>query len=399
MLLHLGEKMNLTAIQKKFLIAKAERQIDYAALPVRTPCYVLDFDLLKLNAEFIAAIGAAAGVKILLALKAFSTSAAFPVMQPYFAGACASSLDEARWAAEEFGGETHVFSPAFKPSEIAAYRRYVSHVSFNSLNQWAQFREQFADLSLGLRVNPEHREVATALYDPCRRGSRLGISARQLRGKNLRGVAGLHFHNLCENNADAFMRTLAVVEKNFADYLPHLQWLNCGGGHHLTRADYQADKLVEALRDLRRRYPAEIYLEPGEATALNAGFLVTEVIDVFKNGGDIAIVDASAATQMPDVLEMPYRPQILGAGAPREYRYTYRLGGPSCLAGDEIGAYSFAEKLVPGRRLALTDMAHYTIVKNNTFNGIRLPRIYAYQNGAVKLLRQFSYTDFARRLG
>ncbi|GHV20706.1 carboxynorspermidine decarboxylase [Planctomycetales bacterium] len=385
-------------IQQEFLARRAAHCVDYAALPVTTPCYVLDVDLLQLNAEFIGQIARAADVKILLALKAFAAFAVFPAIKSAYAGTCASSPDEARLGYEKFGGETHIFSPAFRENEIADYRRWCSHFSFNSLRQFHQFRGALADRSLGLRVNPEQREVATALYDPCRAGSRLGITAANLAGADLTGVAGLHFHNLCECNADALARTVAAVEQKFGDLLPQMEWLNCGGGHHLTRDDYAVELLIATLRRWREKYPATLYLEPGEATALNGGVLVTEVVDVFENDGGVAIVDASAATQMPDVLEMPYRPQILGAGLPDAQRYTYRLGGPSCLAGDEIGAYSFAEELRPGRRLVLTDMAHYSLVKNNTFNGIRLPAIYAYEKGAVRLIKKFGYEDFVGRL-
>lgn len=384
--------------QQKFLTARNAHQVDYAALAVSTPCYILDVNLLQLNAQLLADVARDSGAEILLALKAFASFATFPYIKNYFAGTCASSLDEARLAAEKFGGEVHVFSPAFREREVADYLRYASHFSFNSFAQFTQFREKFSARSLGLRINPEHREVETALYDPCRVGSRLGICARDFIDQDLRGVEGLHFHNLCEKNAEALVRTLSVVEKNFAPYLQKMKWLNCGGGHHITRADYDVALLVKTMRELREKYAVQIYLEPGEAVALNAGFLVAEVIDLFNNDGEIAIVDVSAATHTPDVLEMPYRPQIIGAGLPHEKKYTYRLGGPSCLAGDEIGEYSFAEKLTRGSRLVFTDMAHYSIVKNNTFNGIRLPSIYLCHDGIAQLVKHFSYDDFLHRL-
>jgi len=372
---------------------------------IKTPCYLLDLSALKSNGMIINEVAKKSGCKALLALKAFAAWQVFPEISQYYSGTCSSSLDESRLGFEEFGGEVHAFSPAYRDSEIQDYIRWCSHLSFNSLSQWERHKPAVLNsekkVSCGLRVNPEHCEVETAIYNPCRAGSRLGIRTGELKEFDFDGIEGLHFHALCENNADALERTLNAFEERFSKYIDGMKWVNFGGGHHITRKDYDTDLLIDLIREFRKRWGTEIYIEPGEACALNAGWLITEVIDIKENEGMIAIVDASATAHMPDVLEMPYRPHIVGSGKPEEKRFTYRFGGPSCLSGDDIGTYSFDSELKPGDRLAFTDMAHYTMVKNTTFNGVRLPDIALWDSGknSIEVLRHFSYEDFKSKLG
>ncbi len=373
---------------------------------LQTPAYVIDLARLRRNNRILDYVARKSGAQILLALKAYSCYKTFPLLRGALAGTCASSLDEARLSSEEFSKETHVFSPAYKEEQIEEYLKYCSHFSFNSISQWLRFRERLCcvpGVSCGLRINPEHRETDVEMYDPCGKFSRLGITVSELEkgGDDVwRGVEGLHFHNLCEKYAEHFARTLCVVEKKFGKYLHRMKWINCGGGHLVTSPGYDVEKLISLLRSFREKYGVEVYLEPGEAHARDAGVLVSEVVDVLYNQMPVAIMDTSAATHMPDVLEMPYRPEITGAGESGAYANTYRLGGPSCLAGDVIGDYSFAAELAPGGRLAFEDMAHYTMVKTNTFNGIRLPSIYTYDpdNRELVLLHEYSYRDFKSRL-
>jgi carboxynorspermidine decarboxylase len=332
----------------------------------------------------------------------FST---FPQLRRTLHGVCASSLHEARLGREEFGREVHIFAPAYRPDEFPEILQRADHVVFNSFDQWRRFRPAVAacgrPIECGLRVNPEHSEVKVALYDPCGRNSRLGIRQGDFAGHDLEGIHGLHFHTLCELNADALERTLAAVEQRFDSFLRQVQWVNFGGGHHITRPDYEIDRLCRILEGFKTRHPGvAIYLEPGEAVALNSGVLVASVLDFVPNDMTIAILDTSAAAHMPDVLEMPYRPAVVGAGQPGEYPHTYRLGGMTCLAGDVIGDYSFSEPLRIGDRLVFEDMAHYTMVKNNTFNGIGLPAhaLFDPATGAVRVVRRFGYEDFRQRL-
>lgn len=372
---------------------------------IDTPCYLLDLDALKCNGKLISQVAEESGCKALLALKAFAVWPVFPEIRGYYSGTCSSSLDETRLGYEDFGGEVHAFSPAYKDSEIDDYIRWCTHLSFNSLSQWERHKQRILSsekkVSCGLRVNPEHCEVEKAIYNPCRPGSRLGIRAEELANFDLDGIEGLHFHALCENNADALERTLEAFENRFSGYIDGMKWVNFGGGHHITRKDYDTQLLIDLIKEFRKRWGTEVYIEPGEACALNAGWLITEVVDIKDNDGLIAIVDASATAHMPDVLEMPYRPIAVGSGEPGEKKYTYRLGGPSCLSGDDIGTYSFDRELQPGDRLAFTDMAHYTIVKNTTFNGVRLPDIALWdsRNRSIEVLRKFGYEDFRSRLG
>lgn len=376
--------------------------------PPRTPCYVLDTALLKKNLQVLADVQERAGCKILLALKGFATWSVFDIVRQYLAGVAASSLHEARLGREEFAKptagrplEVHVCAPAYRDDEFGELVSLVDHVVFNSFSQWQHFRGRVRPgVSCGLRINPQHSEVKVRLYDPCAPGSRLGIVAASFGGADVSGIEGLHFHTLCELNSDALERTLGAVEAGFGKHLAGMRWVNFGGGHHITRSGYDLERLVRLILDFRKRYNVAVYLEPGEAIALDAGYLVASVLDIVHNDCDIAILDTSAAAHMPDVLEMPYKPRLVGAGEPGEYRYTYRLGGLSCLAGDVIGDYSFPQPLVVGQRLVFLDMAHYTMVKNNTFNGLRLPDIVVFdsESGKERLVKTFGYEDYRDRL-
>lgn len=366
-----------------------------------TPCYVIDEGLLKKNLEVLKNVQKTSGAKIILALKGFSMFSTFPLIGEYLAGTAASSLDEARLGREEFGGEVHVCAPAYREDEFEELLKYADHIVFNSIAQWQKFKGKVLDSpnrpECGLRINPEHSEVKVALYDPCAPGSRLGMKKNQIEDEDIDGITGLHFHTLCELNSDSLERTLKTVEEKFSSLLEKVKWVNFGGGHHITREDYDLNLLSKLIKDFSSKYDVEIYLEPGEAIALNTGFLVTSVLDIVD---DIAILDTSAACHMPDVLEMPYRPEIEGAGEPGDKAHTYRLGGLSCLAGDVIGEYSFPEPLEIGSRIIFKDMAHYTMVKNNTFNGVRLPSIAVYdpERDEVKVIRKFGYEDYRSRL-
>ncbi|MEI8139112.1 MAG: carboxynorspermidine decarboxylase [bacterium] len=370
-----------------------------------TPCYVVDESKLAANLERLDGVQRRTGCKILLALKGFSMFSTFPQIRKVLPGIAASSLNEARLGFEEFGREVHVYAPAYRADEFDELLGYAYHLVFNSFAQWHQFKLKVSQsgksVRCGLRVNPQHSEVKVKLYDPCAPGSRLGITLDQFEGQELSGLSGLHFHTLCELNADALARTLPVVEAKFGKYFSGLEWINFGGGHHITRSDYDVDLLCRVINEFRARYPhLEVYLEPGEAIALNTGVLVTSVLDIVHNEIDIAILDTSAAAHMPDVIEMPYRPGIVGAGTPGEQPFTYRLGGMTCLAGDVIGDYSFAAPLAIGDKLIFTDMAHYTMVKNNTFNGVGLPAIAIYHpdRDDIEVVRRFGYDDYRNRL-
>lgn len=383
--------------------AHGRLKLDLARVP--TPCFVVDAAALRRNLAVLSDVRRRTGVRILLALKGFAMHRVFPLLAETLQGTCASSPHEARLGREEFGGEVHAFAAAFSRADVEELLTLADHMVFNSFAQWRRFRPLVEAapraISCGLRINPEHSEGQVPLYDPCARGSRLGILRRHFDGQSLDGIEGLHFHTLCEHNADALERTLAVVEARFGEFFPHLRWLNLGGGHHITREDYEVERLCRLLTGLAQRHPhLTLYLEPGEAVALNAGWLVATVLDVTENDMPIAILDASAATHMPDVLEMPYRPGIVGAGLPGEKPYRYRLGGLSCLAGDVIGEYSFDAPLAVGDKLAFTDMAHYSMVKTTTFNGIRLADIALYdpEDDAFEMVRRFGYEDYKNRL-
>lgn len=371
---------------------------------IDTPCYVLDEGRFHHNGKILRRVQEATGARILLAQKAFACFPLYPLLRPYLAGTAASGLHEARLGHEEFGGEVHVFSPAYKPAEMTELLGFADHLVFNSLHQWHRYREEVLAqprVSAGLRVNPEYSEAVAEIYDPCARGSRFGVLARDLEGADLEGLEGLHFHTLCEQGATALQHTLEAVFTKFDSPLQRMKWLNFGGGHLITSPGYDLERLIQLIRDTQARYPhLTIYLEPGEAIAVGTGVLLGTVIDVVENGLPIAVLDLSATAHMPDVLEMPYRPVIEGAGDPEAKAVTCRLGGPTCLAGDVIGDYSFDRLPAIGDRLLFHDMSHYTMVKTTTFNGVPLPSIALFkENGEVTLLREFGYEDYRMRLG
>ncbi|CAI8153217.1 carboxynorspermidine decarboxylase [Pseudidiomarina mangrovi] len=373
----------------------------YVSSAIPSPCYVLNEALLKRNLELMQYVQQQSGAQIILALKGFSMWSAFPLVRQYLVGCTASSVWEAKLAYEEFGREVHAYAPGYKQADIDTLLPLVNHISFNSVGQWQRYAEQTiaAGVSPGLRVNPEHQEAATELYDPSAPGSRLGIRAVELEGVDLTGVEGLHVHNLCECDSMALERTLAAVEEKFGHLLHDMKWLNLGGGHLMTRAGYDVEHLIKQLKRVREQYQIEVILEPGSAVAWQTGPLVAEVVDIVENAGKIAILDVSATGHMPDVLEMPYRPAVTGADLPHKLAYTYKLGGNSCLAGDVIGEYSFAEPLQPGSRIIFEDMMHYTMVKSTFFNGVEHPSIgILREDGSFDLKRKFSYEDFRARL-
>ena len=369
---------------------------------ISTPYFLVDETRLVQNLEILRQVADQAGCKILLAQKAFSMFSCYPLLRRYLAGSTASGLYEARLGREHFGGETHVFSPAYKPEEFEELLSYADHFVFNSPRQLQKFGPvaKAAGKAVGLRVNPEcSTQEGHAIYDPCAPGSRLGTTLANFDESLLPLLDGLHFHTLCEQNSDDLETTVAAFEEKFGKYLHGLKWINLGGGHHITRKDYDRERLVRIVKHLKETYQVEVYLEPGEAVVLNAGFLVTSVLETLHNGMDIAILDTSAACHMPDVLEMPYRPPLQNSGESGEKAYTYRLGGPTCLAGDVIGDYSFDAPLNEGDRLVFEDMALYTMVKTNTFNGMPLPAIvWRDANGQEKLVKAFGYEDFKKRL-
>lgn len=378
------------------------KDIDINKLP--SPCYLVDERLLKRNLEKLNYVQEKTGCNIILALKGFSMYSTFPLVSKYLKGVTSSSLFEARLGYEEMGKQVHIFSPAYRTDEFDEIMKYCDHIVFNSFNQWSLYRDKVKNykgknIECGLRINPEYSEIETDIYNPCFKNSRMGITLENFKEDQLEGINGLHFHTMCEQNSDTLARTIKVVDEKFGKYIKNMKWLNFGGGHHITREDYDVETLIDSILYMKNKYGVEIYLEPGEAIALNTGFLVCTVLDVIKNGMNIAILDTSAECHMPDVLEMPYRPNIIGAGEPNEFEFTYRFGGPTCLAGDIIGDYSFKEPLKIGDKLIFCDMAHYSMVKNNTFNGINLPAIvkYSEENG-VEIIKEFGYEDFKSRL-
>ena len=371
-----------------------------------TPCYVIQEEQLRQNLEILKGVMDRTGCKILLAQKAFSMYEVYPLIAQYLSGTTASGLYEARLGAEEmgipFGKETHIFSPAYKEEEFDEILTYCDHIVFNSFEQLERFGKRAAEAgkSVGLRINPQYStQEGHEIYDPCATGSRLGVTIEKFRPELLEYVDGLHFHTLCEQDAQPLHDTLKEVERQFGEWLPKMKWLNFGGGHHITREGYDIALLERRICDMKEKYDLEIFLEPGEAVALNAGVLLTKVEELVENSIQIAILDTSAACHMPDVLEMPYRPPLQDGYEAEEKAYTYRLAGPTCLAGDVIGDYSFAEPLKRGDILTFEDMAIYTMVKNNTFNGMRLPAIVLEdKDGECWVVRQFGYEDFKMRL-
>ncbi len=375
--------------------------MDFSNFP--TPCFVIDEALLRHNLELLRDVAERSGAKILLAQKAFSMFSLYPLIAQYLSGTASSGLHEAKLGHAYFPGETHVFSPAYAPQEFDELLGIADHIIFNSFSQWQKYgsRAKAAGKSCGIRINPEcsTQESEHEIYDPCARGSRLGTTRENFRPELLRGVDGLHMHTLCEQGFDALETTLRAFERDFGTYLHDMKWLNLGGGHHITRADYDREGLIACVRRLRETYGVEVYLEPGEAVVLNAGFLVSSVLDTLHNHLDIAILDTSAACHMPDVIEMPYRPPVLGAAEPQVKAHTYRLAGPTCLAGDVIGDYSFDAPLAEGDRVVFGDMALYTMVKTNTFNGMNLPAIAIWhEDGRAEIVKTFGYEDFKNRL-
>lgn len=386
--------------------------IDITNLP--TPSFLVDERLLKRNLKILKDVKDRTGCKILLAQKGFSMFYFYPLIGHYLDGTTASSLFEAKLGYEEMEKkftkkklETHIFNPSYRDDEFDEILDITNHIVFNSFAQWNKFKGRVQEkikatgkhISCGLRVNPEFSEVETEIYNPAGRYSRFGVTIENFKEDELEGLEGLHFHALCEQNSDALENVLKVFEAKFGKYLHGMKWVNFGGGHHVTRKDYDVEKLIKCINHIKETYNVQVYLEPGEAVALNTGFLVSEVLDITKNEMDILLLDTSASCHMPDVIEMPYRPFIFGSGLPNEKKYTYRLGGPTCLAGDIVGDYSFDEPVKVGDKLIFIDMAHYSMVKTNTFNGINLPSIAVYtEKDGLKVIRTFKYEDFKNRL-
>ncbi len=369
---------------------------------VESPCFVVSESALKSNLEVLAYVRKRTGAKVLLALKAFAMYSTFPLISKYLDGVCASGPIEAQLGYEKFGKEVHTFAPAYCDEDMEKVIKYSDVIIFNSIAQWKKYRKLISKskrkIQVGLRVNPGYSEVEVDLYNPALPGSRLGMLPSALEGEDLTGIDGLHFHALCEQNSDVLVRVLSAFEKSYSKYIKGMKWVNFGGGHHITRKDYNVELLISTINSFKKKYGVQVHLEPGEAVALNCGVLVTTVLDVVHSDREIAILDTSAETHMPDVLAAPYRPNIIGAGKPRELGYNYRLGGLTCLAGDVIGDYSFSKPLKPGDRLVFLDMAHYSMVKTTTFNGVRLPSIALYSKGKVKILKRFGYEAYKERL-
>lgn len=392
------------------MLSSSFEKFDASRVP--SPCFVVDEVALENNLKILHYVQAKSGAKVLAALKAFSMWHTAPLVSRYLSGVCASGVHEAQLGKECYAGEVHVFSAAYSARDIQLLKSNVDHLVLNSFSQWRCFKTELLEekksrpgFSIGLRINPEHSEGDVALYDPCAPCSRLGIPVSEFnQQKNLSdvliGIEGLHFHTLCEQGVEPLVRTLAAVEEKFSDYLPQMKWVNFGGGHHITKPDYDVEKLIQVICDFSRKYDLQVYIEPGEALAIHTGVLVAEVLDMTKNKIDLAILDTSATCHMPDTLEMPYRAEIHGAGEQNEKQFTYRLGGMTCLAGDVIGDYSFDQPLQRGQRLVFDDMAHYTMVKTTTFNGIPLPAIAVWNSQTDKLtvVKEFGYEDFKSRL-
>ncbi|BCD60612.1 MULTISPECIES: carboxynorspermidine decarboxylase [unclassified Nitratiruptor] len=376
-------------------------QIETVLDKIPTPCYVCEEALLQRNLEILDEVQQKSGAKIILALKGFAMWSTFDLVKKYLYGATASGLWEAKLAFEEFGKEVHTYSPAFKADEIELIAKMSDHIVFNSMHQLSTFKnivkKTNPDISIGMRVNPEYSAAPVDLYNPCGAFSRLGVVRSEFSWDD--AIDGLHFHALCEESAESLESVLKVFEERFGEFIPKCKWINFGGGHHITKEGYNKELLIKLIRDFKNCYNVEVYLEPGEAVGWQTGVLVATVVDIVRNGMDIAILDTSAETHMPDVLAMPYRPNVRGAGKPGEKLYTYRLGGNSCLAGDIIGDYSFDEPLQRGQKLIFEDMIHYTFVKNTTFNGIRLPSLALLkEDGRFEIVKKFDYCDYKHRL-
>jgi len=383
--------------------AADKRFLDIAKGDMATPVYLLDETLIEENMRIMQYVKDRTGCRMLHALKAYASFATFPMMRRYLDGVCASGLHEARLGSEEFKKEVHTFAAAYSGKEIARTLKYSDVIIFNSFHQLQEYgpiaRER--GVEIGLRVNPGHSEIATEMYNPCGLNSRLGVVYGAFKEEfqaHREMVDGLHFHAMCEQNSDVFERVLKSFDKLYGQYIRGLKWVNFGGGHHITRDDYDLERLIRLINVFKKRYGVQVYLEPGEASVLNAGVLLSTVLDIVKNKMEIVIMDASAEAHMPDVLLMPYRPHVMGSAPAGRKRYTYRLAGPSCLAGDVVGDYSFDKPLKRGDRLIFADMALYSIVKNTTFNGINLPDIAVIRDeGRVELVKRFGYKDYRNR--
>ena len=371
---------------------------------IQTPAYVIDLGRLRNNLAKLGRVQQQADCRILLALKGFAAFSTFGLVKEVLAGAASSSVSEARLARDYIGKEVHAYAPAYSDADIQELLEVADHIVFNSVSQLERYlptvKRADRHIEVGLRINPEHRETQVAMYDPCAPGSRLGVPRRAMSGQALQHLNGLHFHNLCEKDSDALERTLATVESQFGEFIEKVDWVNFGGGHLITRPSYDIERLVRVIRQFRERWGKKVYLEPGEAIGLNTGWLVASVLDVIDYGQPIALLDTSATAHMPDVLEMPYRPVIDGAAEPGSKPHAIRLGGLTCLAGDVIGDYAFDSPLRVGDRLVFEDMAHYTMVKSTTFNGVRLPSIVLFEpdTGELRVVRQFGYDDYRSRL-
>lgn len=376
---------------------------------IKTPSFIIDEGLLEKNLEILGEVKRRTGAKILLALKAYSAFCTFPLIRKYLDGTCASSTFEARLGYEEFGKEVVVAAPAYSKENIEELVKYSTCIIFNSFNQLKSYKELVLkqNVECGIRINPEYSEAPAELYNPCAPCSRLGVTIKNFEESSLDGVDGIHFHALCEQGADALQRVLEAAESKFGKYFSKMKWVNFGGGHHITKEGYDINLLCDLINDFKKKYNVQVYIEPGEAVALNAGFLAASVVDIMRNDIDIAILDTSAETHMPDVLAMPYTPEIIGAkiaskcteSDKKDFPHVYRLGGLTCLAGDIIGDYAFSKKLEIGSKLAFTDMAVYSMVKTTTFNGINLPSIMIHRkNGKLEVVKEFGYEDFKNRL-
>lgn len=371
-----------------------------------TPCYLISEDVIRRNCEILDSVQKRTGAKILLAMKAFALPKVFPIIREYLHGVCASGPIEAQMGREEFDREVHTYSPAFTKDQMQRTIKFSDHIVFNSVSQWHAHRDAIKasgkNIEIGLRCNPGHAEVEIDLYNPCIPGSRFGVNPEDLENIDLTGISGLHFHAMCEQDSDVLVRVLASFEKRFGHLIDRMEWINFGGGHHITRHDYDIELLVNTINVFRKRHNnIRVYLEPGEAVVLNAGVFITQVLDIIRNGVDIIIADSSAETHMPDVLAMPYRPHLVGSGeAAADNKHTYKIGCISCLAGDFIGLYSFDEPVKTGQRLVFTDMALYSFVKNTNFNGVELPSLitFSLEKGTFDIVRKFGYEDYRSRL-
>jgi len=373
--------------------------IDYSSVP--SPCYVLEESRLLRNLEILSKVQKKGNAKVICALKGFSFWKTFPLVSSYLNGATASSLNEVLLAHQKMGKEVHVCAPAYMANEIKLILSYASHITFNSFSQWNLYKKETLKkkVSAGIRINPEYSSVEVDLYNPAGRYSRLGVTRKEFKPELLDGIEGLHFHALCEQNADALEAVLEKVYYNFGEWIPKMKWVNFGGGHHITRADYNVERLIGILNKFHKKYPGvEVILEPGEAVGWQTGELVSSVLDIVRNEMDIAILDVSVAAHMPDCLEMPYRPMVLNSGMIWIKPHTYRLAGNSCLAGDVAGDYSFDKPLKVGSRIVFLDMIHYTMVKTNFFNGVKHPSIGIWKNNKFNLVRKFSYEAFRDKL-